>query len=222
MVGTVAFFRRFAPAILLRPMFSSSSFLISDRIALITWISLCSLSMVLTYFRPVCISHNGIQPTVRPHLTCKHAISIYRCKLVTPVYTDVLFHSEFISKPNIWPTEKWGATQEQQSVSRPLTVSSHDGESVIFFLVIWCLPLSLLLLNIHLLCQRKATIGPWERDGLGSSSLYQGDRVNCFSFKLLLTVAEMHKDGQDIIYICLTSICFVSKPSVSSFCPKFV
>ncbi|KAG7229274.1 hypothetical protein INR49_012932 [Caranx melampygus] len=30
------------------PMFSSSSFLISVRIALITWISLCSLSTVLT------------------------------------------------------------------------------------------------------------------------------------------------------------------------------
>ncbi len=48
MMGTVALFRRFAPALLLRPMFSSSSFRISDRIALITWISLCSLSTVLT------------------------------------------------------------------------------------------------------------------------------------------------------------------------------
>lgn len=59
MMGTVAFFRRLAPALLLRPMFSSSNFLISDRIALITRIILCSLSVVLT-------THTSTPPAFSP------------------------------------------------------------------------------------------------------------------------------------------------------------
>lgn len=61
-MGTVAFLRRLAPTLLLRPMFSSSSFLISVRIALITRLILCSLSMVLTTHLSVSFSKASIIP----------------------------------------------------------------------------------------------------------------------------------------------------------------
>ena len=95
-MGTVAFFRRLAPALLLSPMFSISSFLISICITLITLMSLCSLSVLL---RTPCLSNPSPSFSQTPNSPDPGPIRPANTAYGTAHRSSLL--QKLISKPNI-------------------------------------------------------------------------------------------------------------------------
>lgn len=121
MMGTDAFFLRLLPAFLFRPMFSSSSFLISACMALITWIILLLLSMVLTAVFST-LSASLLKVLSPPIDTRSIPTNMLSFKAH---YTALLWVNKDISSQS---------AAAIQSVIRLLVVGS-PGVSAIFFLV---------------------------------------------------------------------------------------